>query len=195
MSIRMCLSFVASVCAVAVAPLAAQPQQTPAGAQSFIKQIVGQGGSKIAHDFGWGMNLAGYSFCPNTTHMCSADRPRAVPSNLLISARHADSVCVTVFEARRLEEHEYDRSNSSRGMTFWTFEQPTYKVVDWGKVAEVKQSGPDIWVRQPGHDLKLTLGSDALAARMAFAMDFLRQRCDRQRPPASEARSTGATLE
>ena len=145
-------------------PTLVHAQQTRAGAQEFLRQVAAQGAMRLSTDTGdgWQRSVRPYdshTFPPNTVTGVSGGDTCA---STLAYQPHATVVYGS--EARGNYSPHYDPIQNN--------------LIDWSRVVEVLQSGTDIYLTGTAYPLKVGLGSEALATRVAYAMEFLRLECD-----------------
>lgn len=168
-------------------PADGSASQTPAGAQSFINLMASQGRytveAKWAEQEGWNQYEALDLTCTSSTFgllKCThlegrTGRNVSVPAHRAIGADPVDGLCGTLIFASLPPVNEMI---SSKHM--WTGGVVPPFLVNWGSVTEVEQEGVLVTVATPWPrpQFRFNVGSEAMAARLAFAMEFLRSHCD-----------------
>lgn len=168
-------------------------QQTVEGAHLFLSKVAEQGGTTFQVDGGDGWNKVrveksycryyGYDTASGIRageHGCSDFKAstHAIDSRSLISASSL-SRCATQVRADRAGGREFTVKDGGRD--YWDVRmppQPGSFDIDWGKVAEVKRDGSAINVTGIKPAIRFLMASEALAVRVAYAMEFLRTECD-----------------
>ena len=152
------------------------PEQTVESAQLFLGKVAGQG-----H-----MQMSVYSFgfdCPGGggyNIVCTVDNGDFhFPPSPIVSARPKPSnACVTELEARVVQ---------LKGTPpFELYDNPTvvYREADgmfrfhWPYITRVSRTGTNVYIVSSGGRFKITISEEALAARVEYAMEFLRLNCD-----------------
>lgn len=181
----------------------AQDRQTQENAQLFLAQVVGQGATTLAVDVGGGWNKFAEDryFCRFSPYYmgnfriedwkCGNDylewneypKYKASGARAEIGASGRQN-CATViatdsikgFNDERIYKGQVDNSSYTTVTTRRLPASPF--TLDWSKAAEVKQDGSSVSVMGIKPALKFYLPSEALAARVAYAMEFLRTNCD-----------------
>lgn len=166
----------------------AQSDQTVDGAQKFIAVIASQHATRLETDWGngFGTTLGRHpvQYCQDipgffeVRRECGYNYPaelvtRPQPS---LDAASKISDCSTRFQ--------YTDSATAIGEYTITPTGTTTVDVDWSKVASVATNGVYVFIEGQRPRVRLEMASVDLAARIAFAMEFLRTNCD-------EAASTG----
>jgi hypothetical protein len=199
--------FVVSAASFASAADETTPGQTPEGAQAMLTLLAGQGTVKIDVDTGRGFNVTpatsisevwdtaeAYDFWKGLTYQRYSKQKRSqttyeLPSRKLLSAT-ADSTCKTKLEfsddeSKRLSsvrDHDYTSAGGGTyvgeiGLTIYP-QGFTVADLDWAKIAKVEAIGSAVVMSPLSPRIRLQLPSPGLAARVAFAMEFLRMHCD-----------------
>jgi hypothetical protein len=148
-------------------------EQTPEGAQEFLKMISDAGNVE--------------SELSEKNCVSTDARPYANVASAFKDACHtfayyktkiskAPDICKTVLNFESLGDYDWtDTYKQFKDVSIRAPFVPTF-VLDWSRVAEVSRKGSTVTV---GTGLKpLHFASESLAIRAAYAMDFLRQHCD-----------------
>lgn len=170
----------------------ARQEQTVDSAQTFLTQVFGAGGITFSHDGGQGYNpvyqqiwrcawtmtdAGGFFSGPTYGTQCNVTGSDYWTAPPYTNARYASTApCSGRMDGGqpyydrevRNGDRKYTRGDLGAGAA----------VVNWAKVAEVKQYGLQVAIVGGGMRQTVNLPSDALAARVAYAMEFLRQNCD-----------------
>lgn len=182
--------------AMLLSPAAAHAQdgvQTVESAQRFLSQIIAQQATRLDADVGNGWNrfVVERSFCryytyyqgaPWNDHLCG-DNDKAPYEHRDYSASEATSPsrCSTVLQATSAYRTFGSIEEKAGGRNFymiWPKPLDPPFTIDWTKVAEVKQDESFVSVRGVRPAIRFKLASEALATRMAYAMEFIRTSCD-----------------
>ena len=158
--------------------------QAPGGAQQLLSLLSARGNIEIEgkwrDDFSWNQFVAVAMTCKDlginqlTFNACLYDDPVLLKSIQVApykvsSAEIGANICESVFWAPAPEVN-----TPSYG---WGVAVMPPISIEWSRVTEVSQDGAHVFVSEK-IPLRLTLSSEALAARTAFAMEFLRVHCD-----------------
>ena len=155
-------------------------KQTPENAQVFLNKVVAQGGSSATiANYEWDrFPPSGNSFrMPDGTRCYDSCPITEASTGPATRAIRFNSVCQTLIDI--------DIRSKMVGADSWNprYGYPYGYVIDWTKVAEVRQSGSTVYI--DGHTdrngLKIqsvNLPSENLAKRVAFAMEVIRLSCD-----------------
>jgi hypothetical protein len=175
---------------LSAAAIAQDGTQTPASAQLFLKQVMEEGDVLLEVDTGKGWNIA-----PWRAKNCD-------PGFRKHNNPHIDSSGCMPWEAWHDAVHDKFTMNSASaeqrdapqcGTAFyatakkgvhpeqhlmyeWAPPTSPYRV-SWGSVSMVEQVDASVVVKG-SPSLRFSLSSDQLAARVAYAMEFLRLNCD-----------------
>ncbi|CAN7525520.1 hypothetical protein LJR143_003551 [Pseudoxanthomonas sp. LjRoot143] len=182
------------VLALLVAPFQAHAQQqTVEGAHLFLSKVVEQGATTFELDDGngWGQVRASKSFCryysydtasgfkageygcgdyKTSTHDVGGYRL----TSIMKLTRCASQISTPEVQAKDIE---VDSGQKNYWKVSLPYRKPSYGI-DWDKVAEVKQDGTSVAVSGIKPAIRFKLASEPLAARVAYAMEFLRLECD-----------------
>lgn len=178
---------------LATAMPASAQEQTVEGAQQFLGLIAGQGATRFEADFGSGWNEVSASkiYCRyysryTTTGLlddgynCSDSEfssHRVTPYQL--AGMTSLGRCATQVQPQPRNDSNFEVDHGRKN--YWKVRANMLQGpvrIDWDKVAEVKQSGSSITVTGISPAMRFHLASEALAARVTFAMEFLRMNCD-----------------
>lgn len=190
------MSSAKKICALAllVAPFQAPAQQqTVEGAHLFLSKVVEQGATTFEIDSGKGWNTvsADKSYCRYYNYdTASGIRAGEYGCGDYKTSTHgvADFKLTSIIKLTRCasqistpEVHAKEIEVNDGPKNYWAvrlpYRKPSYGI-DWDKVAEVKQEGSRVVLRGIKPDIRLSLASEALAIRVAYAMEFLRTECD-----------------
>ena len=183
------------------------PGQTPEGAQTMLTLLASQGTVNVDVDTGMGFNVTSAtnviveyltvdtsSFWGGTSSR-GYSRPKRISESYVLPARKllsstSTSACKTelVFsddQSKRVSttrKHNYISPDGSTyvgeaGLTVYA-QGYTAATLDWTKMARVEAIGSTVVMSPLSPNMRLQLPSPALAARVAFAMEFLRMSCD-----------------
>ncbi len=170
----------------------ARQDQTIDSAQKFLTQVFGAGGVTFSHDGGqgfnpvsqqiwrcaWTMTDAGGLFSgPTYGTQCNVTGWDYWTAPPYTDARYASTaVCAGEMTGG---QPSYAREVVN-GQRKYTREQigSGAAPLNWARIAEVKQYGLQITIVGGGTRQTVNLPSEALATRVAYAMEFLRQNCD-----------------
>lgn len=148
-----------------------QVQQTPAGAQEFLRQISVAGNVKWVPD---DLSQCGRPYLTDgrrfSERVCHTFQPYPARFQSV-----AENVCRTTVVSDAPQPHAYGRRHLSTYLSY-TFYPPDANPFSlrWQQVAEVTQHAEV--VRVNGRTFQF--GSEALAVRAAYAMNFLKDHCD-----------------
>lgn len=170
----------ALVCAGAAGlqgPALAQTQ-TLEGAQEFMRLSFAQGGVKFAVDLG-----SGFSSVPMQFQWVGAGVQRgtwSVPPYSNATYNPQPNKCLARIEgvkpSLQLTLSQWTPSQGRR--TIWLTDLPYGPYyLDYAKVTKVTQSGSTV-TANGGLNIQLIYTSDQIATRVAYAMEFARQKCD-----------------
>jgi hypothetical protein len=172
------------------AAFAQSAEQTPANAQLFLKQVMEQGGVFLEVDTGEGFNMAPerlkncdpglreYKNPGLDENGCKPWTPwkngRVDKYKVTSSAeeQQAGSDCVTAFHAET--NSGVHKQNSL--LIEWSPPPSPFRV-EWNAISMVKQTEAIVALSGPTK-FRFYFSSDQLAARVAYAMEFLRTSCD-----------------
>jgi len=173
-------------------PGASAQTQTVQGAHEFLRITFANGGVSGALDAGLGYNtvLEQWNRCPQRM---------MTPGTSLMRPTYGE-VCEGMrsgrFSAPDFAAIKYNVSAGSRGklsanspsypvsfkneVTYFyrDYLNPLNREIDWSKVSQVSRNGLSIFVREGAIGCRFTLSSEDLLNRTAFAMEFLKSRCD-----------------
>ena len=145
----------------------AQPAQTPEGAQQFLGQLAAQGGVTVSTDVGRGWNV----FVDTMYDVTYAYDPS------LVRSIQSDSACVSAISFARQPDRRGPAASDGMDPVYGYRGEIIY--LYWTKVTLVEQTGTAVVVLDPpSYPLRFNFGSEALATRAAYAMEFLRMECD-----------------
>jgi len=186
----------------------AQAAQTAAGAQEFLGKVMAQGSMQMHVDYGrgwdrveaaeaercmWQDEHAGFLAGMQRVRRCTG---KSSPSWLsdddswmwvdigawAPTAASAEGTCKTRVQVsqkgsvRREFKARYD--GKAAEFTAWSGIRSGPFVIDWTKVAGVTQSGQKVSLAGVSPAMYFELPSEDLAARVTYAMEFLRLECD-----------------
>ena len=161
----------------------AQPEQTQAGAQEFIGKALTQGTVTFERlDRG----MPGFNMFEAKVYYCNGS---TCNNNFRIEHRHNSPFSVVAVHKgsgkdicyTSIDHYGLDLQPPAEGNNVLSWYNPpvfTSPEILWDKVAEVKVEGRTVLVNGITPELKFNLPSEALAARLGFAMEFLRTSCD-----------------
>lgn len=184
----------ASLLATASFPTHAQ-EQTVEGAQLFLQKVSEQGSTIFTIGTGnseWNEINVQSSYCryhrqytstglDASEHRCSDFRESTyVIDAYKLTLMAALTRCTTQVNAptRSTSTIYPDASGKDyRTIRFNHIPQAPFQI-EWGKAAEIEQDGSYVTIRGINPALRFHFASEALATRIAFAMEFLRTSCD-----------------
>ncbi len=144
--------------ALACTPALAQ-QQTPANAQTFLQLTAEKTGATLSWYSRGAWNIHRFE---GTNYPTPPDKVNSITSK---------SACMSVINI--------DDKYGIESVDPVVYKRRVTDVeVDWNKVPSVTQNGMGVELKIAGQPMRLDMPSESLAARVAYAMEFLRVHCD-----------------
>lgn len=161
-------------------PTWAQPEQTPEGAQQFIQKVLSQGTTTLSqHCCNW--PAYDYTEWEDASGRVSRDivKHQVIVSPSNIRSITSNTACATTVAYTQHFTHPFTGQAS---------QESRQKLFDWTKIAGVIGKGPQVFISSDSEmawagplipvTFRFNLPSEALATRLAYAMEFLRIHCD-----------------
>lgn len=179
------------ISAVYVSSASAQ-EQTREGAQAFLKQLGQEGALLFEFNGGKGYNVStGEDWSKYGATEPTIRSYTYPPVQVTDSNKHVDECSSKFrFDGSSVADYNYKQGDVyfSHPLSWVTnitnpavgSAGPTDLILWWNTMAEVRSSGRYVYVSKQFVDIRFTLPSENLAKRTAFAMEFLRVKCDKK---------------
>ena len=149
------------------------PTQTIQGATTFISQVLSNGSVTVAVQIGgyWNKKLTEYTYD-------GPRNPKTVYSdggaNIILSAKIIGECTISI------STNTIGTTSSSNKVAdkYTSQENVEQAIFDFRKLAEAKQDGTNVYLKGLRYEYRLEIPAESLASRVAYAMEFLRTRCD-----------------